>query len=357
MNNEQIINIKGKTRCKSNIVIVLLVLFTIIFSLGCDMQRENMSGYIYWGGGINQIYRTNLKTRKTEIIFKSKMESYVTNFILDGTDIIFSDRSSNIRKHNLISNRDTDIAKGYLPLYIKRNNILFYTRRGEGLIQNNLTNGIEKVVLKNLPDYGGIKYRDREINNLCLISDDEIAFNYRIKNTIIIYNFKENSFKDMRLGNYSLEGYCSLNNSLILRMNYSFTYLYNLDDKSFKKLKIRRSKASGNFIYISELNGFFYLKMRFPAFIGQRSDMWFYSFETKKERRIVKLAHLHSLYYSKDDILSEIKGVSRDSEIKRMKEEFVISRFYNFQRKSKRKRQELLLKKVKKRIESEQSTK
>ncbi|MCK4642395.1 hypothetical protein KAU32_02035 [bacterium] len=283
---------------------VLFVL--IIFLTGC--YKMDVQGYLVWGGNHTRVYKTLINSKKINTIMEISPSHIIGYFVFDSEMRIYYEHNDEIRRYDFASGESKFICFGRTPLLLEGDETLIFYDYKKGLLKRDLLSGDEKIIIKNSHRYTSSKHRHvshnpEEIGNYCSISKNIIAIHSKKQNTIVLFDKENDNFSDLKLKDFNLLGFCSVNNSLILMDSNHISYFYHLKDEEFEKLKINGHKLSSTFISAPELKGVFYLKMRFPAFIGQKSDLWFYNLNTKREKRIIKNTSMSNLYYFKHNVL------------------------------------------------------
>ena len=273
------------------IIFVFFILSVQSICLGSEVII--MNGELIFANGGKQIKKIDLSRKKMEsvTVYESKENSSTINQITKFNDRMFFFSEKPIRKpsiiyrYNLIDGKTEGLLQGKFPCYIKAHNKMFFytSAMKQGVLQMIDMEKIEEPV-QITTEPSAIKLPNGIIqvqtSAVVPISHDEVIFSG--DQQLWIYNIVESKLKKTEILNCQPIIWREKTSQILCEEKNTYeVYLINI--KNNIKRYIPKLKGIYGVVYIPEFDIIIYgrTKYRFP--IGERCDIYSYSFIDKKE--------------------------------------------------------------------------
>ena len=295
------------------IIMYLITLISIVSAFPCSAENRNtiMDGVLIYTTGGKQIKKLDLSVPKTNpiVIYESPYRVSTVNQVakINSMSFVFDEKpikeGAVIKKFNLNDGVVVPLFPGKLPFCSKEGGEVFFYRsetniRGELLIASfdrveTTSKVADEPALRKLPN--GV------LQSLTTpgfpITIEEVIF-LGEGNRLWVYNIQKGKIEKTNILNCHPMAYRCKTKQIICR-DLDSSEIYLTDKKYSNRHELPNLKGIYGAVYIPEYDSLLYGRTRLQLNIGERYDVFIYSFVSKEQKLVIEDEHIAAGFWIK----------------------------------------------------------
>jgi hypothetical protein len=282
----------------------LICLMVLAMSIGSACAQETLSGRLVYTAGGKYVKVIDLASQQSSSLYEHPQTVLIQHVTQSAADRILFDEcpfteACSLKELNLKSGQAKTLRVGQLPTYLVGTELVFFYGSADGKLDNTLF--LAKMSALDAPLKIANAPAPKELPNGILlplvtpvvpISSNEVVF-LGEDQQLWIYRIAEAVLFPIGIRECRPQGWRSRTQQLLCYdWNTWEAYAIDLNTKRRERLPI--PERSHGLFYISALDLLIYGKTRLYFFISETSDIFAYSFHSRRQITLQKHAHLAS---------------------------------------------------------------